>query len=101
MSRAVRRELESDDPEGPVMDTQFEIEGVTFVKPAPPIGAESDFYPHGRPRTNTTGIEICPTISLTIPKLTRNEWSKIRHVLPSDKELCDNYQDWLRQERSG
>ena len=101
MSRAVRRELEPDEPKGPVMDTQFEIEGVTFVKPAPPIGGESEYYPHGRPRTNTTGIDTCTAIALTFPKLTRNEWTKMRHALPSEKELCDNYQDWLKQERSG
>ena len=101
MSRAIRQELRPDEPKGPVVDTQFEIEGVTYVKPAPQIGPKSNFYTRGRPRTNTSGIDVCPPIALIFPRLIRTEWSKVRHALPNEKELCENYQDWMRLERSG
>ena len=101
MSRAVLGELESNEPKGPVMDAQFELEGVTFVKPAPPIGGKSDFYSRGRPRTNTSPVDLYGPIALTFPKLTRGEWLKVRHALLGQREICERYQDWMRQERCG
>ena len=45
MSRVVMGDLGADPFKGPVVDTQFEIDETTFVKPAPPIGGKSDFFP--------------------------------------------------------
>ncbi len=50
MSRVVIGDLGPDPFKGPVVDTQFEIDDITYVKPAPPIGGASAFFPRGRPR---------------------------------------------------
>src|SRR3954452_6933473 len=60
MSRTVVGDLGPDLFKGPVVDTQFEIDAITYVKPAPPIGGASNFFPSGRPRQNSTGLTECP-----------------------------------------
>ena len=51
----------------PVQELTFELDGVTFVKPAPPMGKPSDFFVKGRPRKNSTGITTCPPVARTFP----------------------------------
>ena len=101
MSSAVRGLLGPDLDKGPVMDTQFEVDGITFVKPAPPIGGESKLFPLGRPREITSLAKKWPPVATTFPKFTRDEWSKMKNSLSSVHDLCENYDDWLKQERSG
>lgn len=80
---------------GPVVDTEFEIDGVTYVKPAPPIGKESDFFVRGRPRKNSSGLESCPPVGLTFPDLTFAEWTRLREALVDDgDDLLDRYDAW-------
>ena len=55
---------------GPIVDTAFDVDNVTFVKPAPPMGEKSAFYRLGRPRKNTSGIDTCPPVGLTFPDMT-------------------------------
>ncbi|WOJ89275.1 hypothetical protein RZS28_15960 [Methylocapsa polymorpha] len=64
MSRVVTGDLGRDPFKGPVVDTQFEIDQITYVKPAPPIGGASNFFPRGRPRKNSTGLTECPPVAL-------------------------------------
>lgn len=85
---------------GPVIDTHFEVDGVTFVKPAPPIGRRSDFYCHGRPRKNSSGLNTCPPVALTFPGLSQVEWKNFRRALPQAHGLSDSYESWLRHERA-
>ncbi len=99
MTRVVRGELDEDLLKGPVVDCEFEREGVTFVKPAPPLGFKSDFYRHGRPRKNSTGLEKCPPVAAIIAGMTRTDWESFRHVLPEDPGLLTSHQDWLREEQ--
>jgi hypothetical protein len=99
MSRVVMGDLGADPFKGPVVDTQFEIDETTFVKPAPPIGGKSDFFPRGRPRMNSTGLTECPRVALTFPGLSQPEWSKFRQALPDEYGLRDGFEAWLRHER--
>ena len=99
MSRVVMGNLGGDLFKGPVVDTQFEIDDITYVKPAPPMGGTSDFFPRGRPRRNSTGLAECPRVALTFPGLSRPEWGKFRRALPNELGLRDSYEAWLRHEQ--
>lgn len=99
MSRVVRGDLDRDPFKGPVVDTQFEIDEITYVKPAPPIGGASNFFPRGRPRKNSTGLTECPPVALTFPGLSQTEWGKFHRALPGEFELRDDYEAWLRHEQ--
>lgn len=99
MTAAIRGELSPDLLKGPVVDSQFDVDGVTFVKPAPPIRAKSDFYRTGRPRNNSTGLAHCPPVALTFPGLTRAEWGSFRGALPDEPGLGDSYDGWLQEQR--
>lgn len=76
---------------GAVIDLQFDLEGVTYVKPAPPIGTRSDFYRFGRPRKNSTGITTCPPVAATYPALDEENWQLFRHALPQEPGLFHSY----------
>ena len=97
MSKVVRGEVEAEVFKGPVVDTEFTYEGITYVKPAPPIG-HSDFFVHGRPRKNSTGMIQCPPVARTFPGLSQAEWKKFRQRWASDIDLRESYSAWLRYE---
>ena len=79
---------------GPVVDTQFDIDNITYVKPAPPIGGKSDFFRHGRPRLNSTGITTSPPVGLVFGDLSLGQWTTFRENLPNAQWLRKNYEDW-------
>ena len=76
---------------GPVIDSTFDIDGVTFVKPAPPLGKTSDFYRHGRPRRDTKGLQSCPPVALTLPALSLSEWNRFIQKFPYDTGFASDY----------
>lgn len=80
----------------PVLDIVFEVDGVKYVKPSPPIGKPSEFWVKGRPRENSTGIEKCPPIAKTFPKMNKENWLKFKDMMPEETTLQDTYSDWLR-----
>ncbi len=82
------------DIKGPVVDTQFAIDRITYVKPAPPIGGRSDFFRHGRPRINSTGITTSPQVGLVYGDLSLGEWTKFKENLPDARWLGVSYEDW-------
>jgi hypothetical protein len=84
---------------GPVVDTQFEIDEVTYVKPTPPIGRQSDFFLHGRPRKNSSGLTHCPPVGLTFPNLSAAEWGRFRATLANAPELLGSYDEWCSRQR--
>lgn len=86
---------------GPVVDTEFEFERTTYVRPAPPIGRSSDFFTQGRPRKNSKGLTKCPPVALTFPGLSQSEWNKFRSYFTMEPGLCGHYQAWLRHEQEG
>lgn len=98
MSKVVRGDFGPDPTKDPVLDTQFELHGTTYVKPAPPIGRDSDFFRRGRPRKNSTGLTQSPKIALTFPGLSPTEWRRFRNALPHELGLRQTYADWLRHE---
>jgi hypothetical protein len=79
----------------PVLDLEFERNGITYVKPAPPLG-RSLFWPDGkRPRENTSGIEKCPHVGVPFPKISQISWQMLKKKISDDCYLQDSYQDWL------
>jgi hypothetical protein len=97
MTAAIIDGLRGDMTKGPVLDTGFDHDGKTFVKPAPPLGNSSDFYINGRPRLNSTGIDSCPIVGLIFPDLDRTEWQKFRSYMPDDMSLGERFEDWLTE----
>lgn len=95
MTAAIVDDLSEDMTKGPILDTGFDIDGKTFVKPAPPLSKSSDFYIHARPRLNSTGIDKSPIVGLTFPELDRGEWEKFRSYIPEDLSLGACFEDWL------
>lgn len=71
----------SEGMKGPIVDTEFDVDGVTFVKPAPPMGEKSGYYRNGRPRKNSSGIEQCPPVGLTFPEMTRQGFAEFEKAL--------------------
>lgn len=99
MTKVVRGDLGADSFKGPVVDTQFDIDGVTYVKPAPPIGGKSDFFNLGRPRRNSTGLTECPRVALTFPGLSLSEWKNFCCGELYDFRYGEGYDQWLRHEQ--
>lgn len=101
MTALIRGELPMDTGKGPLVDIQFEVDGITYVKPAPPMGAESDFYARGRPRKGGFDGKNIPPVAITFPDMTESEWRKFREVLPSDSLLGGSYGEWKKNREDG
>ncbi|MBN8596516.1 MAG: hypothetical protein J0L78_02455 [Planctomycetes bacterium] len=97
MTKVVCGEMPADTLKGPVIDTQFDIDGVTYVKPAPPMGKQSEFFAAGRPRKDSTGLKHCPTVARTFPDVTRHEWQRIVAHLPADQRRGNAYEEWMQE----
>ena len=96
MTSVVLGQQKFDDDRLPLIDLNFEIDGIEYVKPCPPMGKPSGFWPDGRrPRENTTGIESCPPVATCFPKLSKTNWSKFKDTMPSEAKLQDDYESWL------
>jgi len=80
----------------PVSDISFDVNSVTFVKPAPPMGVESQFWANGRPRRNSTGLTVCPPVGRTFPDLEDEDWPRFRAALPGSNFLRPSYIEWIR-----
>jgi hypothetical protein len=96
MSQSIRGDLGDRLVRGAVIDLQFEVDGVTYVKPAPPIGGQSKFFVNGRPRINSSGIESCPPVALIFPEMSARCWQRIRDAVP-DPRLQASFRDWQAQ----
>jgi len=97
MTDVVQGTLAPSTIKGPVVDTQFDHDGVTFVKPAPPMGIPSDFFSKGRPRQDSTGITRCPPVGIVFPEMDSNEWSRFSKALGEIGPLFDDYGHWRRE----
>jgi hypothetical protein len=87
-------DLAKNPTKGPVIDMQFDLEGVTYIKPAPAIGRESAFYGKRRPRRGSSELEYCPPVATTFPAMTRGEWVQFREALPQEPELGSSFDEW-------
>lgn len=94
MTSVVLGKMPPDSLKGPVIDTKFEVDGVRFVKPAPPMGLPSGFFQNGRPRHNSTGITCCPPVAICFPELNLVEWTRFHGALDNRFPPFDNYQSW-------
>lgn len=99
MTRVIRGELASDSDKGAVVDTQFDVDGITYVKPAPPMGVKSKIYVHGRPRRNSSGIETCPPVALVLPELSFSEWRFVRDSVDDPFGPLATYEAWQAYRR--
>lgn len=97
MTKVVCGEMPADTLKGPVIDTQFDIEGVTYVKPAPPMGKKSEFFAGDRPRKDSTGLKHCPAVARTLPDMSRDEWQRFFTTVPTHQWPGATYEDWTRE----
>ena len=50
----------------------------------------------GRPRINSSGIDVCPAVALTFPKISRDSWNLVRNAIEDPWKLQNSYEDWIR-----
>lgn len=93
MTKVIRGEQSGARAIEPVSDLVFENSGKRFVKPAPLFGP-SEFYIHGRPRENSTGIETCPPVGLVVPGLSYPQWQQIVTMMDDLAPCLVTYQNW-------
>jgi hypothetical protein len=79
----------------PVVEIDFEIDGIKYVNPPPPMGP-SKFWTKGRPRENSSEFTEWPPVAITFPKMKRENWFKFKNAKPAELKLKDTYSDWLR-----
>lgn len=77
----------------PVIDLEYELEGVKYVKPAPRMG-KSKFWRYGRPRKNSTGLTSCPYVATTLPDFSADDWAKFKSIFLNDNFFHDTYENW-------
>lgn len=80
----------------PVLDLEFEVNEVTFVKPSPPLGKESKYFAAGRQRINTSGIDDYPIVAMTFPKLSRKSWGLVKDAFEDSRYLHESYEEWAK-----
>ena len=80
-----------------VNDVTFDVNGIRFVRPAPPFGGQSSIYPRGRPRLNSSvSADKCPKVGITAPALSPQQWNWLKTNCPSDKELHATFNTWQK-----
>lgn len=94
MTDAIQGRIASTTVKGSVVDTQFEVDGITYVKPAPPMGNKSEFFSRGRRRKNSSSLTRCPPVATTFPEMTSKEWRRFRETFPDEDFLLGSYEEW-------
>jgi len=97
MNALMREPAAANDTKGPVVDISFQSNGVTYVMPTPPMGRESEFFIHGRPRNNSTGITSSPSVATVFAGLNRQEWTEFKHCHALAVSSAD-YNEWATKE---
>ena len=95
MFKAMTGETEGKRAIEPAKDLVFHYKGRRFVKPTPWFGP-SDFYLHGRPRENSSGIDSCPPVGLVVPGLTELQWQKIVNIVQDQPSCLMTFQNWQK-----
>ena len=78
----------------PVIDFSYDVDGITYVKPAPPMGKQSEWLGGKRPRQNSTGLHRCPPAAQTFPGLDETTWAEFKRLWPEEKLLGESYTAW-------
>lgn len=94
MTSVVRGQITTGKTKNPLADTQFNVDGVTYVKPAPPMGRGSGYFGNARPRKDSSRLTRCPPVATTFPDMTRGEWKKFHKALPDEESLFNKYEEW-------
>lgn len=97
MNALMREPSAGDDTKGPVVDLSFQLEGITYVMPTPPMGRESNFFINGRPRSNSTGITSSPPVATVFAGLNRHEWCEFKRRHSQLLSSAD-YEAWKAKE---
>jgi hypothetical protein len=79
-----------------VADINFDIDSITYVKPAPRFGKPSNFWRRGRPRKNSTGITTCPPVAQTFPDLNSEDWGHFQNMFPDSPFFRESYAEWVQ-----
>lgn len=99
MTRAIHEQNAIDVAKMPVVDTQFDVDGVTYVKPAPRFGKTPEPFRMSQRQKGRATFECIPPVALTFPDMTLEEWCRIKsHVSCSDL-FGSTYEEW-RLERA-
>lgn len=85
---------------GPVADVQFDLDGVTYIRPAPEIGSPSAFYTRGRPRKDSTGLAVCPPVATIYPLMSEGVWKAFNERLNYPSRLLGSFSTWKRHQES-
>lgn len=83
----------------PVKDISFEIGDILYVKPPPKMG-KSNFWRNGRPREDSTNLNVCPPVSTVIPTFDKENYEiakKLIHDYWNLKENLQEYQIWVEK----
>lgn len=97
MTALLHKPAAADETKGPIVDLSFQLEGVTYVMPAPPMGRESNFFINGRPRNNSTGNMCLPSVATVFAGLSRLEWTKFKLHNALAVSSAD-YNEWQAKE---
>jgi len=100
MTESLTKPEEADETKEPIVDLSFQLDGVTYVMPAPLMERESEFFVNGRPRNNSTGITSYPPVATVFAGLCRSEWAKFKQLdaLPDSFFNYADYSDWITAE---
>jgi len=96
MTSVIRNDRDIQPDRLPVLEINFEVDDVKYVKPAPPIGVPSKFWANGRPRKNSTDIMTCPPVGIIFPKLDKANWKRFRERDTYDTAFRETYTKWLK-----
>lgn len=95
MTEFVRGVHGPDAAKRPDADITFNVDEITYVKPAKPFGSPSKFFVSGRPRANTPDYSALPSVAQTIPTMTRTEHRRIGAAL-CHEPLLASFETWSR-----
>ncbi len=84
----------------PVQELTYDLDGVTYVKPAPPMGGLSTFFENGPPRQNSSNITTCPPVAQTYPDLDATTWQRFKNLLPTEPFFRNTHIDWVHHRKS-
>lgn len=76
-------------------DISFRKDNIYFVKPTPLMGKRSDYYINGRPRKNSTGLDVCPTVAKTFPLLDLKNWEIAKNSIEDEYKLEKSHSEYL------
>lgn len=82
----------------PIQDIYFELNNIRYVKPSISWGENSNFYgKSGRPRNDTTGMNICPPIGVVLPIFDEDGYKYVKqHICNDDRYLLqDNLKKYI------